>query len=594
MSGRRRRVDAAAAPRAAAVATGQWVTRDGVALLAVVLVTAAAFHGVVQHGFLNWDDDAALVRNAALDGPGVVAWAFTTNHMGHYQPLSWLAWAALRRALGTGASAHHLASLAVHLLNAALVFVLGWRIGSLAGLAAAPRRVAATAAALVFAVHPLRVEPVAWASAFPYPLALAPLLLSVIAYLAAAGSSSPFPFLPSLLLYAVSLLCRSAAPGLPLVLLALDSLLGRPAGRGWKRVLLEKLPYALLAFAATLAEAATRDFAALERVGAAARAAAATTAPFAYLTRTLWPVGLSPLDVQPLHATTSWAAALAGLASLAAVTALLYRHRARWAVAWTAWVAYLALLGPASGLAPSGLQATADRYMYIPGMPIALLLGGLAARLSRDERRRGLWLALGAVLAAALAISTWRQAAFWRDSVTLWSRALEVNPRNDVAQYNLALARAAAGEEPAAAAGYRRVLELVPDHAPARHNLDLLEAAQFEREAGAAAAAGGLQEAVMLYGRALERDPRRLHSRRSRGVALAQLGRFEEAIPDLRAALASGSAEPEVAAALAFALEQDGARDEAVRVLREAVARHPGAGRLAQDLARLEGRMPGQ
>jgi tetratricopeptide (TPR) repeat protein len=543
----------------------RWGAPDTVALLSVLLLTAAVFHGVVRNGFLNWDDDAALVRNAALDGRGVLAWAFTTDHMSHYQPLAWLAWAAVRRLLGSGAEAHHTASLVVHLLNTGLVFALAWRLAPLSELAGGPRRAAALAAALFFAVHPLRVEPVAWASALPYPLALAPLLVSVMAYLAAqAGGGLSHPWLAlSLLAYGASLLCRAAAPGLPLVLLALDFVMGRLVRVGWRRAVVEKLLYALLALLALLAEAHTRDFAALERVGLAARAADAAAAPFVYLLRTAWPVGLSPLDVQPLEAKAVVPAILLGLVLLAAATALVWRQRARRPVLWGAWLVYLLLLAPASGLAPSGVQATADRYAYLPGVPVALLVGAGAARLWAEEKRRALSLGLGLALVVALAWVTGRQVGYWRDSVTLWTRALELDERNDVARYNLALALAESGDEAGAAAQYRRLLEMIPDHGPGRHNLDLLEAAVFEREAGAAAAAGRLPEAVALFGRALERDPRRLHSRRSRGMALAQLGRFEEAIPDLRAAVAAGSAEPAVVLALQFALERTGHADEA-------------------------------
>jgi tetratricopeptide (TPR) repeat protein len=257
------------------------------------------------------------------------------------------------------------------------------------------------------------------------------------------------------------------------------------------------------------------------------------------------------------------------------------------------WLAYLLLLAPASGLAPSGVQATADRYTYLPSVAVALLVGAGAGRLRVDTRWRK-WLALGLALATALGVLTWRQVGFWRDSVTLWTRAVELDPRNNVALYNLALALDEAGDKPAAAGRYRELLALVPDHAPARKNLELLEAARFEREAGAAVAAGRLDEAAGLYGRALEHDPARLHSRRSRGMALAQLGRFGEAIPDLQAALRAGGAEPEVAAALAFALAQTGRREDALQVLRAAVARHPDSGGLVQELARLEDRIRDQ
>jgi Flp pilus assembly protein TadD len=304
-------------------------------------------------------------------------------------------------------------------------------------------------------------------------------------------------------------------------------------------------------------------------------------------------VDLSPLDVQALAPAASPGRLLAGVVLLAGVSLAAWRMRVGRPWVLAGWLAYLLLLAPAAGLAPSGLQATADRYTYIPSVVVALLAGAWAARVWAGARRAA-WLAAGVALGAALAAQTVRQLGYWRDSVTLWTRAVELDPRNDVALYNLALALDAAGDESGATRRYHEVIGLVPDHAPARENLARLEAARLEREAGAAAASGRLEEAVLLYGRALEQDPARLHARRSRGMALAQLGRFAQALPDLQAAVAAGGAEPEIAAALAFVLVQEGRRDEAVGVLREAVARHPGVPGLARELARLEDRIRGQ
>jgi tetratricopeptide (TPR) repeat protein len=233
----------------------------------------------------------------------------------------------------------------------------------------------------------------------------------------------------------------------------------------------------------------------------------------------------------------------------------------------TGWLAYLALTAPASGLAPSGLQATADRYTYLPGVVLALLVGAALGEAWRAPGGRRPALAVAAVGAVALSLASVRYLAHWRDSTALWTRALAVDPRNDVALYNLGLALEEAGDEAAAVRRYEELLRLVPDHAPARHNRDRLEARRLEREAGELAAQRRLQEAIARYTRALALDPERLHSRRSRGMALAQLGRFEEAIPDLRAAVAGGPPEAPVLHALAFALERTGHAEEAERLL---------------------------
>ncbi|HVR70170.1 MAG TPA: tetratricopeptide repeat protein [Vicinamibacteria bacterium] len=559
---------------------------DVLALVLVLAATWAALAGVLGNGFLNWDDPDALVRNPALEGPGLAPWAFTTTHLSHYQPLSWLAWGGWRAIAGPSAGAHHLLSLLVHLSNAALVFLLARGLAAAAGLGPPAPRVAAAGAALLFAVHPLRVEPVAWASAFPYLLALAFCLVSALLYLEhARGVRGPW-IEASVVFYALSLLSRAVAPGFPAVLLALDLVLRRFGHVSPRRLLVEKVPFGLLAAVATLVEGAARPFVSLERAGVGARLADAALAPFVYLQRTLWPVGLSPLDPLPLDPGTSVPVLAGGLALLAVLSFAAWRERRRRPALAAAWFSYLVLLGPALGLAPSGLQATADRYTYFAGVAPALLAGaGLGAAWASRARRTAVVAAVVAVV--ALAAATARQVRYWRDSVTLWTRAVELGPRNDVALYNLAHALEEKGDEAQAARRYEQTLRLLPEHGPARRNLGRIEARRLEREGNDLAASGRLPEAIAAYGRALAQDPARLHARRSRGMALAQLGRLAEAAPDLRAALAAGESEPAVVNALALALLEAGEPAGAVRVLRAGRLRHPEDAAIAHNLDRL-------
>jgi protein O-mannosyl-transferase len=566
----------------------------------VLALTLVVFAPVLHHGFLNWDDPDALVGNTALDAPDAAVWAFRTTYMSHYQPLAWLAWSTGRRLLGTDARAHHLMSLALHAANALLVLFMAAALSRRRGFAGGSAPGLGAVAALLFALHPLRVEAVAWASALPYLLALALLLLSVIAYLRHLDGTcreGPLPrrwLVLALLAYAASLLARPIGLGLLLVLLLLDVYGGRLAPArtpgALRGALLEKLPFAVLALVAGLVEAGARPLVSLERVGAGARLSQAVVAPFVYLWRTLAPLGLTPLDLLPLEPRTAWPALVLGSLGLVVVTALClwcFRRRPEAALLWLAW---LALLFPALGLAPSGLQATADRYTYVAGVVPALALAavlGLAVSRSRPGGR----LALGLVAAAAvvaLGLGTRRELPHWRDSVSLWSRAVRLDPRNDVALYNLANALAAAGDEAGAAERYRDLLALLPDHVPARRNLALLEAKDLERRAGAAAAAGRLDAAVDLYGEALERDPARLHSRASRGMALAQLGRCRDAVPDLRAALTGGRDEPPLWSALTFCLAAADRIAEARATLEQGLARHPTDPVLCALSARLE------
>src|SRR5882724_10957083 len=158
-------------------------------LAGLALITLAAFAPVVRNEFVNWDDPTVLLNNPRLSAPDVLEWAFTTRLIGHYQPLAWLAWSAVKSTFGLTAAAFHGLSLLGHLANAMLVYVLALRLVYTSPLeresggVTSHGRIGALAAAVVFAVHPLRVEPVAWASAFPYVLSLTLLLLAFLSYL---------------------------------------------------------------------------------------------------------------------------------------------------------------------------------------------------------------------------------------------------------------------------------------------------------------------------------------------------------------------------------------------------------------------------
>ena len=569
------------------------MSRKDAVLLLVVATTIAAFSGIAGHAFLNWDDPDALVNNEPLEGAGVVAWAFSTTHMSHYQPLSWITWAAVRGVFGSSARVHHVLSIVSHALVAGLLFLVARALlDRVAGGTSARGRAGAVVAALFYALHPLRVEVVAWASAFPYVLSLTFLLLSFLFYWRAAvgpgpsesgegGGAARWPLRLSLLAYAASLLARPIAFAFPLALLLVDRALGR-AGR---KSLLEKAPFALLAVVFALAEGQARAFAGMGRIGLGPRLTSALGAPFTYLARELLPFRLSPLDVQALEPRTDWLVILGAGLILAVATFSAVRASSRhpWPVA--ALGAWLLLLAPAVGLVPSGLAATADRYAYVPDVALALLVGGVAAA---AWTRAGAGVAVvSCAMLGLLGVASHRQAGYWRDSVTLWTRAATLDPRNDVALYNLALAQIEAGDEEGAASRLRETLALVPDHQPARSALDAIELRGLEREAAKAAEGWRLDEAIELYSRVLAKDGARMRARASRGMALLQRGRLAEAAADLGEARRLGNDEPPVAGALALALHELGRPAEARDVLEAALRGHAQDVTLNHNLARL-------
>jgi Flp pilus assembly protein TadD len=370
-----------------------------------------------------------------------------------------------------------------------------------------------------------------------------------------------------------------------LVLFLLDAVIvGRRARASIARI----WPYALLSVAAAVVESAARA-AGRSEAPWLFRLQSAFAAPFVYLWRTVAPVTLTPLDALPLDPVTNIGVLLAAGIALVAITVAAWKWREQWPATAAAWAAYIALLVPAAGLLPSGLQLTADRYAYLPGVVIAMAMAGAVTQWSvRLAAARVKLVAVGlAVVAIASALGTRAALAPWSDSVTLWTRVVSLDPRHDVGLYNLATALDAAGRRDEAAERYRELLAMQPAHSLARANLDRLDAARLEHEGNELAAKGDLAGAAERYRRAIALDAQRTHAHASRGMALATLGRSTEAIAELREAVRQGANDAEVFNALGVLLLQSGQTREARDVLRRGLAIRPEDLNLAHNLARL-------
>jgi len=547
---------------------------------ALALAGLAALWPVLLNGFVNWDDPSVLVDNEHLAAPGTWSWAFTTTHMGHYQPLAWLVWSATKSLFGLSPTPFHALSLAGHLINGWLVYIVTLRLVERAALDPRRRRIAAITAAALFLVHPLQVETVAWASAFPYVLSLTALLLALLAYVNGR-------LVASIALYGVSLLARANAVAFPIVLLLVDIYpLRRRRRTSLDRLAVEKVPFAVLAAAAAIAESRAREIASVQEVGLGARLTMAATAPFRYLGRMVWPIRLSPLDPLAIAPAADMVPLALASVAIAVVAVAAWRLRGRRPAFAVASLAYLLMLAPVAGLTPSGLQATADRYIYVPGVVVWIVVGAAVSRLSA-LRLRTPAVALATIALVAAGTIAFRQTAYWHDSIALWTRAADVDPANDVATYNLAIALAEAGREDEAIGRYEETLRLVPDHDLARKNLAILKATQAEREGDRLAQAGRLDEAGDRYAHAIALDGRRLHAHAARGMLLARRGRLREAADDLRMAFDGGVTDVEVPNTLAFALAQTGDSAQAAAVLTRAAAAQPDNINLKHNLARL-------
>ncbi len=441
-----------------------WV-RWGPAVLVAALAAAPSARAL-QNEFVGWDDAATFLENPNYRGlgPAQLRWMFTTFRMGHYMPLSWLTWGLDYTFWGVNPLGYHLTNLILHGATALAFYFLALRLLGLAmpDSAETDRRLGAGAAALLWAVHPLRVESVAWATERRDVLSGLFYVSAVIAYLKAVaepGRRRPGWYWGAVGFFAAALLSKSITVTLAAVLLVLDVYPLRRLGGGhsWldRDVWREKLPFfALAGTAAVLAFAAVGNVPARpswQSMGLLPRAILTLHGLGFYVVKTALPLGLSPL--YPLDVTISWlelAGVLLGLAAAAAA----WRH---WPALTAVALVYAMTLLPMSGFFQNGQQSAADRYSYLACLGWALLLGGLVSL--RWIGTRVIRAVIAVCLVALMGLS-WQQSGVWHDSVTLWRHALSLYPTSRAAHFNLGGAYEERGRYAEALAEYREVLRL--------------------------------------------------------------------------------------------------------------------------------------
>ena len=547
--------------------------------LLLVVGVVATFFPVLGNGFV-WDDQANVVENEAFRGLGwdQLHWATTTTLLGHFQPLSWLTLSFDHALWGMAPAGYHLTNLLVHALGTVLFFWLAAALirrargGDPAHGVDAATTVGAGAAALLFALHPLRVEAVAWVTERRCLLAATFYLLALLAYLrlqdAPPGRRLRW-WAATLAAFVLSLLSTAWAVTLPAVLLVLDGYPLRRLDRGaTARVLLEKVPFLVLAVAgavvAALAQRETGAAASLTGLGLLDRTLLAGSALWFYLAKTLVPLDLSPLYLIRADELGDAAHVAALVAAVGVTIGLVALARRRPALAAT-WLACGLLLAPVLGFAQSGLQAAADRYTYLGMWPWATLAGGgLAALWARGRRTLVAAVALPPLL--ALAALAHAQTAVWRDGEALWTRAIEADPRNHVAFANRADDRRAAGRLVEAERDASEAIRLAPGFEGGYRNRGTIRLAL-----------GDLAGAEGDFDRAAAESPDDPRVLCNRGVIRQQRGDLDGARRDYDAALAHAPGDAACLANLGLLLEQQGRRDEALAAYDAAIRADPRA-----------------
>ena len=554
--------------------------------LLLALVTLSVFNSVNQHPFVNYDDDRYVTENPHIRqglSADTIKWAFTSTDHANWHPVTWLSHARDVSLFRMNPAGHHLTSVAIHVANAVLVYLLL--------VAVTGRMWPSLFVALLFALHPIQVESVAWIAERKNVLCTLFFLLTVWAYGRYARQPSLARYVVIVVAFALALMSKPMVITLPFVLLLLDYWpLGRIANwttpapafpvkqSSFAKLLVEKIPLFVMSFASALITISAQQTGGAMRsttqFSFGVRLANAIHAYAMYLWKMIWPAKLAPLYPHPGDSLNA-GQIIGALFVLLGITVLVLKFREkRYLLA--GWLFFLGTLIPVIGLIQVGDQAMADRYAYIPLLGIFAMITFTAADIAQraGEKqiagaanvRYGL-IAAGAVALIALIFMTRHQIGFWETSTGLWSHTLAVTENNYIAEDNLGGALVIEGKIAEAHAHFVRASEINP-----RDPMSQLNLGAWQQEIGNNA------QAIEHYRRTTEltSDKGLVSSAYTNmGTAYRHLGDFQKARDAYMNALYTNSNQGSAWVGLGIIAEGEGKLDEAIRDLAQSIGIQP-------------------
>jgi tetratricopeptide (TPR) repeat protein len=495
----------------------------------------AVFGQTFHHHFVNYDDPLYVLENphvrAGLSWDNV-AWAFTHVHSENWHPLTTISHMLDCQLFGLNAGPHHLVNVLWHSAAAVLLFLFLAQITSSIWPSAF--------VAAVFAIHPLRVESVAWIAERKDVLSAFFFVLTLIAYFRWTQKQTFGRYIAMAVLFACGLMSKPMLVTLPIVLLLLDYWpLQRFEKETVAKRVIEKIPLFVFSIASCAATLWAQDFA----LGSTAllplnwRIANAIVSYFAYIWQMLWPVDLSPFYIHPENRLELWRLIVAMIV-LIGTTAVVFVRRKQNPYLIVGWLWYLVVLVPVIGIVQVGLQGHADRYTYLPQIGLYIALVWLARDLtgtwlvrsrssaSAARVRKIILSGASAIIVGLLSFLAWKQTTHWRDSETLWRYALEITPNNDVAHVGLGGFLFVYGQTDEAIEHYRRALQLRDGNVAAHYGLGK-----------ALAVKGKTDEAIFHFEKALSIQPNYVAASNVLGTLFASKGEIGDAIAAWRQTL---------------------------------------------------------
>lgn len=549
------------------------VRYDLLVMLVFVLAIAAVYLQVKDYDFVGFDDNEYITENSHVQTgltAGNVSWASTAFYAGNWHPLTWISHMLDCQLFGLKPGFHHLVNLFFHITNTLLLFLILSRMTKDLWQSAF--------VAAVFAIHPLHVESVAWISERKDVLSTFFWMLTMGAYVFYVERQGLKRYLLVLFFFTLGLMAKPMLVTLPFVFLLLDYWPLRrletvkPSAGEYKQseksskmhlkkkerkrsaiktepvnktemltrrqaplshIVLEKIPFFVLSLISSvvtyMAQQKGGAMRSLQSFPPSTRIANALVSYCRYIGKMVWPTDLAVLYPYPGTLPT-WEIVVA-VFFLGITTFLIIRNVKRYPYLATGWLWYLGTLVPVIGLVQVGVQATADRYTYVPLVGVSIIVAwGIPDLLKKWHYRNAALAALAFLMLSSISVITWKQVKYWKDSVVLFTRAVEVTTNNPIMQNNLGNA--------------------------------------LEDQ-------GRLDEAISHYAEALRIDPGLADSYNNIGLALTKLGRPDEAIPNFFKAIGINSSHAAAHYNLGTLLASQGKLDEAIYQFRECVRIKP-------------------
>jgi tetratricopeptide (TPR) repeat protein len=580
---------------------------------AIILVILFAYADVRQHEFLNFDDNDYITQNRHVqNGLNLkdIRWAFGFTGIGYWHPLTWISHIVDCQLFGLAPGPHHMVNVALHILNALFLFLILFRITG--------AQYKAAIVALLFAVHPVNIESVAWVTERKTVLSMFFFMTAIYSYVRYTEKKKVWFYLVSLFLYGSGLMCKPSILTLPFLLLVLDYWpLGRfgrgnnyhpvdAAGKTFYRrslvmflafrkseaafLILEKAPFIVLSLTSTyLSMISMSKFQIVinyDLIPLDLRIKNLFVSIIKYLGNAVWPIELSIFYPFPQSIPAAYYLLALLCVVLITVMTFLWRKTSPWLAA--GWLWFLIALAPASGLIQAGLwPEMANRFMYIPMIGLFLMLVWEC-----DARIRGGYsntlkvILCGAMLVYFVSL-TKVQNLYFSNSYALFTRAAKVTDNNFVAYTSIGYALQSLNRDDEAMEYFLKAITINPKYDLALNNYgvclgkkgDYVSAGSYFSRAIAISPRYALayanlawnqyhrgypDEAKKLLEKALELDPNNGYAHSIMGTILAGQGKTEEAIRHFQLALEKKSNYVEVWMNLSLAYEKAGLYDRAI------------------------------